>query len=106
MSRFTSGSTMTEIISVEQYDNFVHKNNKCLVFYGSEGCGHCQHIKPKVYQLVKQYPNIKFAHIEVTKVHVDNLDGVPIFVGFHDGTAVDKVEGADEHALIDLLNNL
>jgi thiol-disulfide isomerase/thioredoxin len=104
MSRIGTG--MTEIASVEQYDDFVHRNNKCLVFYGSENCGHCQHIKPVVYQLVKQYPGIKFAHVEVTKVHVDNLDGVPIFVGFRKGTGVDKVEGADQKALMHLLDNL
>ena len=98
--------TMTEITSVEQYEDFAKRNRKCLIFYGSENCGHCQHIKPTVYQLVKQYPGIKFGHVEVTKMHVDNLEGVPVFVGFRDGTAVDKVEGADVGALMHLLGDL
>lgn len=96
---------MNEITSIEQYNDFI-KNKKVLVFFGSQFCGNCQNIKPTVYQLAKKYPNIKFCHVEVTKVHVDNLDGVPIFVGFHSGEAVDTVEGADEAALVDLLSKL
>lgn len=96
---------MNEITSLEQYNDFIQKP-KVLIFFGSQFCGHCQDIKPFVYQLASKYGNIKFGHVEVTKVHVDNLEGVPVFYGFHSGEAVDKVEGADKNALTDLLNNL
>lgn len=101
-----SRSTMIEIQSLEQYNEVIHSYERCLVFFGSEMCSHCQEIKLLVYQLVRKYPSIKFIHVEVTKVHVDNLNGVPIFVGFHQGTAIDKVEGANQKELINLLNIL
>lgn len=97
---------MVEITSVEQYEDIVHGTNKCLVFFGSKFCSHCTEIKPFVNQLVKKYPNIKFAHIEVTEMHIDNLDGVPVFIAYRNGEAVGKVEGANQNELVNKLNML
>lgn len=107
-----SNSIITEINDLTNYDKFISTNNKCFVFFGSERCPHCRNIKPKIAQLVNEYPNIKFCHIEVTnKTH--NIipsqyqeSGIPLFICYKDKLIVGTVIGGDEKAVIKMIENL
>lgn len=84
---------MLEITTADEQDRFVANNRKCVIFMGSVKCGHCISAKPFVENLIKKYPNVKFAHVEVSKVKVDGLKGVPVFIGYRNGDAVNVVTG-------------
>jgi len=75
------------------------------MFFGSATCPHCKTMAPIVAKLAKKYPQIKFSHVEVSKVTVEDLDGVPCFIAFRDGTPIGKVEGADPEALENIIIN-
>lgn len=96
-------SHITEITNDQEHDAFIANNTHAVIFFGSYKCHHCQSMTPIYQKLSDKYPQIAFAHVEVTKVHVDNLDGVPVFVGYRDHVPVDTVLGVDERALINMI---
>lgn len=110
--RQTNNLTMVEITDLTSYDKFISTNKKCLVFFGSERCPHCRNIKPKINQLVNQYPNVKFCHIEVTNETYNIIpsqyqqSGLPLFICYKDTVLVDTVIGGDEGAVIKMIENL
>ena len=97
-----------EITDGYMHDDFIAAHNKAVIFFGSKSCGHCIHMLPVYEELAQQYPNIGFAHIEVTKVNPKpiNLEGVPSFAIYRNHIAVDKVVGARENELRQALSNL
>ena len=99
-------SLMREISNSTEEANFTASNGKSVVFYGSRGCGHCNQIKPVVDQLVRMYPNVKFGHVETSRVDVQNLEGVPTFVGYRNNVYVDMVVGADQQKLQKMIQSL
>ena len=104
--------TMVEINDLTNYNKFISTNKKCLVFFGSERCPHCRNIKPKIQQLVNEYPNVKFCHVEVTMQTVDLIPvqyqqvGLPLFICYKDSVLVNTVIGEDEKGVITMLQNL
>ena len=110
--RNNNESRITEINDLINYNKFISTNNKCFIFFGSERCPHCQNIKSKINQLVNEYPNIKFCHIEVTnKTH--NIipsqyqeSGIPLFICYKNNLLVGSVIGEDEEAVVKMIKNL
>lgn len=98
-------SYITEITDEYQHNSFIDNNPKCVMFFGSRMCGHCQHMKPLVNNLSKQYPNVKFAHVETTEVPTVHTDAVPVFVIYKYSRPVDKVLGADADKLTSSIQN-
>jgi len=104
--------TMTEITDQTNFNKFISTNKKCLVFFGSEKCPHCRNIKPKIQQLVKEYPTIKFCHIEVTSKTSGIIpsqyrqSGLPLFICYNNGSLLDTVIGEDEQGVINMLEEL
>jgi thiol-disulfide isomerase/thioredoxin len=94
-------SQIIEITSDRDEQSFINNNPRAVVFFGSAHCGHCQHMKPIIEALAIEYPQIKFAHVEVSKVSVDmqHFEGVPLFVGYRSGNPVNVIVGADENAV-------
>ncbi|CAL8075435.1 unnamed protein product [Calicophoron daubneyi] len=73
-----------------------------LDFY-AEWCGPCKRIAPVVEQLSTQYPDVKFAKIDVDQdsecsAHY-KVNCMPTFVFFKNGTEVERFSGADETKL-------
>lgn len=99
-------STVREINHVAEQDAFISNNPSAIIFFGSVRCGHCQDITPVYGQLARQYPGVAFAHVETTKVKCENVDGVPVFVGYKNKRALAPVLGADEPALRRMLQQL
>lgn len=102
---------LQEINDHDAEQNFIFVNPKAVIFFGSKTCGHCVHMLEPCRQLSDQYPEVKFAHVEITKVDPKpiNLDVFPIFAIYYNQVPIDKVVGADEDALqaaVDKLSNL
>lgn len=96
-------SRVLEITNLQEHDSFIANNDLAVIFFGSDRCQHCRNMVPVVENLADQYPSVAFAHIEVTKVKVENIKGVPAFVGYKMGNPVDIVIGADPEQLIDMI---
>lgn len=97
---------MSEVVELNNYidhDNFIDNNNKCVIFFGSQFCHHCHDMISVFEQLSKDYPSIAFGHIEVTKIKVENVDGVPVFVIYKNKTPIDLVLGANKDKLLNII---
>lgn len=99
-------SRIREITDTEQEAKFIADNRKCVIFFGAASCGHCVHMKPLVEEKSREYTNIDFAHVEVTKVKVENLPGAPIFVYYFNGIPFEMLIGAVESDFVKYLDEL
>lgn len=97
---------MTEITGGTDLDNFTAAHPRAVVFYGSVNCGHCRAITPLVQQLAKEYPTVSFAHCETSVVKVDGLEGVPTFIGYRDNRPIQRVLGAEQDELVQMVISL
>ena len=74
---------------INQNNNIKVKNNKKIVLYHAEWCGHCKHFLPIWKQFVKQYPEITTEDIECSndanKNKCANIEGFPTVILFKDG---------------------
>lgn len=105
-SETNNTSSVVEITDEQSNNNFLNKNRKAIIFFGSERCGHCKKMIPVFNRLAQTNPEIGFAHVEVSKVDVENITGVPVFVSYVNGIEMNGVVGADENKLNNLLNEL
>ena len=55
--------------SKELVEKLINENKMVLVYFGSKTCGVCTDLKPKVEDILKKYPKIKSAYIDVEKFH-------------------------------------
>jgi hypothetical protein len=96
-------SRVVELTSHIEHDNFIENNKKCVIFFGSKNCGHCSSMVPFTEDLALKNPNIKFGHIEITKVNTENINGVPVFVIYENKLPVEVVLGANKKKLTEAI---
>jgi thiol-disulfide isomerase/thioredoxin len=97
-------ASIFEIKTASDSQSFVKNNPRGIIFYGSKTCGHCIAMKPYINEMAAKYPKIAFAHVEVSEVKVDKLgSGVPVFIGYYKGKAVDKVVGANKSGVAKMI---
>lgn len=99
-------SHVAEITNYDQQTSFINNNPKGIIFFGSSRCHHCADMIPVVQDLSQKYPSVAFAHVETTKVKVDNVDGVPVFVAYKSSVPIDVLVGADDEKLRDIVHIL
>lgn len=58
---------MDKIISISEIEKLIKDNTMLLIYFSGNYCGVCQAVKPKVEELIKNYPNIKLIEINTTK---------------------------------------
>ena len=80
------------------FEQTILSENLTLVDFWAEWCGPCKSMHPVFENLEKQYPNIKFARVNVdqnqsisTKFEVQSI---PTFIMFKSGKIIDKMMGA------------
>ena len=70
-----------------------------VVDFFAEWCGPCKAIAPKLEELSKKYPNVKFIKVDVEKVEEvaqeKGISAMPTFQFYVKGTQVDEMKGAD-----------
>lgn len=96
-------SNVIEITNSDESDLFIANNIRGIIFFGSVRCPHCRTMTPIYEELANKYASLAFAHVETSKVEVDNLDGVPVFVAYKDHVPIDTVIGARPEALTALI---
>lgn len=58
---------MNMVDSNEVLEKLIEDNEMVLVYFGSENCGVCRAMKPKVEEILKNYPKIKSVQVDVEK---------------------------------------
>lgn len=58
---------MDKLYTKEIMDNLIKENDMVLAYFGNEGCGVCNILKPRVREILKSYPKIKLIEIDVDK---------------------------------------
>lgn len=99
--------TVYELHSDIEKRRFVKEHPQgAIIFYGRANCGHCQHMLPIFTELARQYPTVPMAHLELTRVNIDNepesdmIHGVPAFFRYSNGQLVDNFAGASQDRLV------
>ena len=92
-------SRIIEINNFDEHEAFISNNERGIIFFGSVRCSHCRNITPVVEKLSVQYPSIRFGHVEVTEVDVENIKGVPVFVAYKMQVPIDVAIGPNAKSL-------
>lgn len=56
---------MDYIKSNEEFKNMIEKKSMVIVYFGSEMCGVCSALKPKIEEMLEKYPKIKSVQVDV-----------------------------------------
>ncbi|WP_029452824.1 thioredoxin family protein [Clostridium algidicarnis] len=59
---------MIKLNSLEEIEEFIKNNDFSFLYFGDETCGVCMALLPKISKVLKEYPNIKAAYIEIDDV--------------------------------------
>ena len=94
---------IVEITNSDESDSFIANNKLGVIFFGSMRCPHCKTMVPFFQTLADKYPSVGFAHVEVSLVDVNDIDGVPVFAGYKDQIPVASVLGASKDALVSMI---
>ncbi len=80
------------------FDQIVSAENPTLVDFWAEWCGPCKSMHPVFESLSKNYPNVKFARVNVdNNQNISkrfNVQSIPTFIMFKAGLVVDQMMGA------------
>lgn len=80
---------MDYIKSNEEFKNIKEENSMVIAYFGSEICGVCTALKPKIEELLKRYPNIKAVQADVDIspeiAAANNIFTIPGILLFIDG---------------------
>lgn len=78
---------MNLVSSKQVIEDLINKNDMVLLYFGSENCSVCNVMKPKVGELLKEYPNIKSAQVNVEKslgisasYNIFTIPGILVFI--------------------------
>lgn len=78
--------------SVENIDTFIKENRFSIIYFSSNSCGVCIGLLPKIQQLLKAYPRINYAKVEVDKTKEAaakfSVFTLPCIIGFIDETEI------------------
>jgi thiol-disulfide isomerase/thioredoxin len=96
-------SRVFEITNFDEHEAFIANNDKAVIFFGSRGCPHCRNMVPIIEEMANKYKTVAFAHIEVSEVEVENVDGVPVFVGYRMHVPVGVVLGASPNKITNMI---
>lgn len=94
-----------EITNVEDHDYFIQNNDKCIIFFGSNKCQQCDNMIQTFDNIAKNYPQIKFSHVEVTKTTVEGLgNSLPLIVCYKNNVPISKIATTDRNGVINMIN--
>lgn len=83
---------MNMLNSKEEIGKLIEENEIVLIYFGGENCSVCGAIKPKVEEILKNYPEIKSAEVNVDKslqaAAAYNIFTIPVILLFIEGKEI------------------
>jgi thioredoxin 1 len=80
------------------FEQTISAENPTLVDFWAEWCGPCKSMHPIFESLAEQYPNVKFARVNVDQNQNISrkfaVQSIPTFIMFKSGKIIDKMMGA------------
>jgi len=80
------------------FDKTISENSLVLVDFWASWCGPCKMMHPVFERMVKKFPGIKFARVNVDQnqniAMRYGVQSIPTFIMFSAGTVADKLLGA------------
>ena len=80
------------------FEQTISAENPTLVDFWAEWCGPCKSMHPIFESLAEQYPNVKFARVNVDQNQNISrkfaVQSIPTFIMFTSGKIIDKMMGA------------
>lgn len=58
---------MDELSEKEIIENTIKDSEMILIYFGNKSCNVCNVIKPKIEELLKEYPKIKSCQVDIEK---------------------------------------
>lgn len=99
---------MENFYSLELIKQSIDSNNIVLIYFGNKTCGVCVDLKPKVEEMLKEYPKIKSIYVDVEKSHniavSYNFFTVPAILVFVEGKLT--IREARYISVLDLSNKI
>lgn len=78
--------------SIESIDTFTKEAGFNLVYFSTEACNVCKALFPKVEQLLKSYPEIKAARVDLTELTeaagAYSIFTIPCILAYMDGKEI------------------
>lgn len=83
---------MNKFNSSEEIESLIKENQMVLLYFGSESCNVCTAMKPKVEEILKNYPEIKSAEVDIEKSLMlstsYNIFTIPVILIFIEGKEI------------------
>lgn len=83
---------MERIDSLETIHELIKNNEMLLVYFGSNSCGVCVDIKPKIVKMLEKYEKIKCVHVDVNEsvkiAAQNNIFTIPAVLVFINGKEI------------------
>ncbi|WP_313031245.1 thioredoxin family protein [Soonwooa sp.] len=90
----------------DNLQQILSENPKVMVQYGASWCGNCRIMKPKFKKLASENEDIPFYYVDAEKLpesrKMANVDNLPTFAAFENGTLKNQVQTNQ----VDSLNSL
>lgn len=99
---------MDIVNSNENIKELINNNEMVLVYFGSNNCNLCVAMKPKIEELLKSYPKIKSAQVDIEKLleisAVYNIFTIPVILLFIEGK--ETIREARHISMQDIKSNI
>lgn len=82
-------STFIDLTSLDEIDQFIESNELVFLYFTTPSCSVCHGLQPQIEEILSQYPFIKAAHIDASKVQEAagkfTIFAAPVLLLFFDG---------------------
>ena len=101
---------MLQELESDSLSQLVADNNIVLVQYSATWCGNCRIMKPKFKKLSAELENVPFVIVDAEKFpesrKLANVDNLPTFAAFKNGSLLKQVQTNKFESLKELVNEV
>jgi thiol-disulfide isomerase/thioredoxin len=97
-------------LATDNLQEYLQDNSKVMVQYSASWCGNCRIMKPKFKKLAAENEDVTFLMVDAEKFpnsrKFANVDNLPTFAAFEQGTLVDQIQTNKVEGLTALFSKL